>query len=367
MKGDKITIKGSYTGGETTAGYEYKFRYKYKDVKYTIKSYSTSKKATFTPKKNGTYTFYVYVRNNGVTAIKTKKVVVKDLTPTFKHNSKGNLNEKVKITAASEGGWGEKQYKISYILDGTEKILKGYSVTNTASFTPKTPGVYILKVKARDEKLRMVKVKQKLIIEGEPVAAPGVGAAPNAPATPALTKEDKLRQNLVDIATKWYGVKEGSAEHKEIVKIYNSEKNNMYRDGKYSHYTASTSDSWCDIFVSACFIKAGYQVISGVECGCEKHIELLNTKLASWVENDAYVPKTGDIIFYDWGDSGKGDNKGWSDHVGIVVSCDGKEIKVIEGNMDGGAGKDKVGYRTVKVNGKYIRGFGVPKYSKLVK
>ena len=39
-------------------------------------------------------------------------------------------------------------------------------------------------------------------------------------------------------------------------------------------------------------------------------------------------------------------------------SCDGKTIKVIEGNMS-----DAVGYRKLAVNGRYIRGFGVPKYA----
>ena len=80
--------------------------------------------------------------------------------------------------------------------------------------------------------------------------------------------------------------------------------------------------------------------------------------LGEWVENDAYVPSAGDVIFYDWDDSGSGDNTGWTDHVGIVESCDGKNIVVIEGNMN-----DSVGRRTIAVNGRYIRGFGVPKYT----
>ena len=45
-------------------------------------------------------------------------------------------------------------------------------------------------------------------------------------------------------------------------------------------------------------------------------------------------------------------------HVGIVEKCDGKTITVIEGNKS-----NKVGRRTLAVNGKYIRGFGVPAYT----
>jgi lysozyme len=86
-------------------------------------------------------------------------------------------------------------------------------------------------------------------------------------------------------------------------------------------------------------------------------IELFK-KLGEWIENDAYVPKPGDIIFYDWQDSGSGDNTGWPDHVGIVEAVSGSTITVIEGNKS-----DSVSRRTLQVGGKYIRGYGVPKYA----
>lgn len=82
-------------------------------------------------------------------------------------------------------------------------------------------------------------------------------------------------------------------------------------------------------------------------------------KLGEWDENDARVPKPGDIIFYDWQDSGSGDNAGTPDHVGIVEKVSGNTITVIEGNKS-----DAVGRRTIKVNGRYIRGYGIPKYEK---
>lgn len=36
----------------------------------------------------------------------------------------------------------------------------------------------------------------------------------------------------------------------------------------------------------------------------------LYQELGRWVEDDAYVPSPGDVIFYDWQDSGVGDNAG---------------------------------------------------------
>ncbi len=85
-------------------------------------------------------------------------------------------------------------------------------------------------------------------------------------------------------------------------------------------------------------------------------IELFK-RLGAWDENDARTPNPGDILFYDWEDSGAGDNKGGSDHVGIVEKVVGNTITIIEGNYS-----NSVKRRTLKVNGKYIRGYGVPKY-----
>ena len=121
------------------------------------------------------------------------------------------------------------------------------------------------------------------------------------------------------------------------------------------------TDAWCSTFVSAVAIKCGFTDIIPTECGCGKHIELFK-KLGRWQENDAYVPSPGDVIFYDWQDGpdyATTDNQGAADHVGYVVSVSGNTMKIIEGNMS-----DAVGYRTPKVNGRYIRGFGLPDYGK---
>ena len=93
------------------------------------------------------------------------------------------------------------------------------------------------------------------------------------------------------------------------------------------------------------------------ECSCPRQITLWQ-KLGRWQENDGYIPQVGDIVYYDWDDNGAGDNKGVSDHVGIVVSVFGNEIKVIEGNYS-----DSVKYRTIAVNCRYIRGYGLPNFA----
>lgn len=163
--------------------------------------------------------------------------------------------------------------------------------------------------------------------------------------------EKELRQSYVNAAVSYLGCKESNGSHKKIIDLYNSHK------PLARNYAVKYTDSWCATFVSAMAIKTGLTDIIPTECGCGQMIQLFQ-KLGAWVENDAYRPSTGDVIFYDWDDNGVGDDTGWPEHVGIVVSVSGNTIKIIEGNKS-----DSVSYREIAVNGRYIRGYGVPKYS----
>lgn len=163
--------------------------------------------------------------------------------------------------------------------------------------------------------------------------------------------ERQIRQAMVARARKYIGCKESNGTHKQIIDIYNEHKP-LARG-----YAVKYTDAWCATYGSAIAILEGHTDIIPTECGCDAQIKLWQAK-GRWQENDAYVPQAGDYIYYDWQDSGAGDNKGNSDHVGIVESCDGKTITVIEGNKN-----DAVGERTLAVNGRYIRGFGLPDYA----
>ena len=117
------------------------------------------------------------------------------------------------------------------------------------------------------------------------------------------------------------------------------------------------TDAWCATFVSAVAVKLGLTDIILPECGCNRMVALYQ-KAGRWTENDSYVPNPGDIIVYDWQDIGIGENIGAPDHVGIVVGVSGDTITVIEGNKGG-----SVATRTIKVNGRYIRGYCLPDYA----
>lgn len=163
--------------------------------------------------------------------------------------------------------------------------------------------------------------------------------------------EKNLRQNFVNTACSYSGCNEADGSHQLIIDMYNS------ITPLPRGYKLSYSDPWCAAFVSAMAKLCGLLDIIFAECGCGRMIDKFKAA-GRWMENDGYKPQEGDIIFYDWQDSGSGDNTGEPDHVGIIVSVSGLTIKVIEGNIS-----DKVGYRNIVVDAKYIRGYGLPDYA----
>jgi peptidoglycan hydrolase-like protein with peptidoglycan-binding domain len=163
--------------------------------------------------------------------------------------------------------------------------------------------------------------------------------------------ENQIRRHVVETAEKYLGYNESNGSHKKIIDLYNSHR------PLARNYPVKYGDYWCATYVSAIAIECGYTDIMPTECSCQKMIDLYK-KLGRWEENDAYIPKIGDILMYDWNDNGIGDNKGRADHVGLVVSVAGDVIAIIEGNY-----KDEVGYRTLRANAKYIRGYCLPDYA----
>ena len=182
-----------------------------------------------------------------------------------------------------------------------------------------------------------------------------IGAEAKAEKEAEGKQNTKSAAKVVELATQWLGKKESDGSHREIIDIYNS------YTPRARGYKLSYTDPWCAGFVSAVSIKLGYTDIIPPECSCNCMIQLFKElgEGKCWMEDDDYVPCVGDLVFYDWQDTGKGDNIGWPDHVGIVVLVDEArgEFTVIEGNKNG-----CVNYRSMKLGGKYIRGFAAPAY-----
>ena len=163
--------------------------------------------------------------------------------------------------------------------------------------------------------------------------------------------ELELRQKAVAQFKKWLGYSEADGRYKKIVDLYNA-----IRPLPVG-YTLQYSDEWCAATVSAVGQALGMTDVILPECSCPRMIELYDER-GQWIEDDAYAPQIGDIIMYDWQDTGAGDNRGNPDHVGMVAAVNGTTLTIIEGN-NGNA----VAYQTLQVNGRYIRGYCLPDYA----
>lgn len=155
---------------------------------------------------------------------------------------------------------------------------------------------------------------------------------------------------FVETALSYLGCNEADGSHIEIIDIYNGIRP-LPRGYLMTHV-----DPWCAAYVSAMGKDAGLGDIILPECSCDAMINLYKAK-GRWHEGDDYSPKPGDIVMYDWEDSGNGDNKGSADHVGIVYASNNGRLTILEGNIS-----DSVDFRELNVNGKYIRGYCLPDF-----
>lgn len=160
----------------------------------------------------------------------------------------------------------------------------------------------------------------------------------------------KTASALVAKMQSWVGLAKSDGSYQVILDIYNG-----YTPLPRGHKMVKT-DAWCAATVSAAAIACGMTDILPPECSCNQQIALFKS-LGEWQENEKVTPAPGWIIYYDWDDTGSGDNTGKADHVGVVEKVESGVITVIEGNYSGAVKR-----RQVKVNGRYIRGYGVPKF-----
>ena len=323
-----VQLKADATGGSGEK--------QYNKQKYTLKDFSKNQMISFEPENIGEYQFFVECRDSRKKSVLQSTKLIVERVPTLQvalDVSDQYVREKMNIKAEATGGEGDYQYCFVYRLNGEEILLQDYSEKDQVSLTPNKVGEYEFIVKCKD--------KEGIIV------------------TSSITREiivNPARTKVIEVAKSWLGCNEKDGSHKKIIDVYNRYKHSS----ETVNYKVKYTDAWCDTFVSACFIKAGYASISGTECGCQRHIDNVLKKKGAWQESDDYVPQTGDMIFYH-GNTQKCDStkdcKHNSHHVGLVVNVEGKNIKVIEGNYS-----DSVKYRTIQVGDARIRGYGVPKY-----
>lgn len=157
--------------------------------------------------------------------------------------------------------------------------------------------------------------------------------------------ENELRNSIVAEGRKYLGLVVGDERHLDILNTYNS------LVPLPRGYKVQTYDDWCATYVTAMFIKCGMvDLIGGGECGCGEQVKIARN-MGIYKGRD-YVPKTGDLVMYDY----KPD--GWSDHTGIVIACDGVNLRTVEGNVNRTC-VEKMG----ALNDKGIIGFIAPNFA----
>ena len=103
------------------------------------------------------------------------------------------------------------------------------------------------------------------------------------------------------------------------------------------------------MFASFCLHYAGIpESAFPYEAGCTRWVELL-TQAGLYTTG---APERGALAFFDK------NADGLADHVGIVTACDGQTMTIIEGNCD-----NAVKTRSLAVNARFIRGYGVPDFA----
>ncbi len=144
----------------------------------------------------------------------------------------------------------------------------------------------------------------------------------------------------------------GSIGDSVMVQIALEQLGNIGGEKYWRWYGFEERVEWCAIFVSWVANEAGYinnntfPKFSNVKQGIEWF------KVAGQWENSGYIPKSGDIIFFDWEQDGK------ANHVGIVERVENNSIYTIEGNSI----NDECRQQIYSINDDVIYGFGTPLY-----
>lgn len=135
---------------------------------------------------------------------------------------------------------------------------------------------------------------------------------------------------------------------------------NSNQDGGYTKYGAAFGDStgpWCAYFISWCAGQAGIPSSVVPRIGnCNSATSWYKSHSEYYARSTGYIPKTGDIIFYNWSGGSS------AQHIGIVTGVSGNSVFTIEGNTDSSLGFRCAG-KTRSRTASYVVGYGVPAYN----
>lgn len=152
----------------------------------------------------------------------------------------------------------------------------------------------------------------------------------------------KTAKNYIANCKKYLGCKESNGSHKKIIDIFNS--------SKLKTFSVSYDDAWCAAFISSMAVESGMDKIIPISANCDEMYEK-GVIMGIAIPKDKWIPKIGDIVFYDWNLNGE------LDHVGAVDTISKSIIHVIEGNKN-----DSVAYRDISFKDATITKILRPRY-----
>ena len=143
-----------------------------------------------------------------------------------------------------------------------------------------------------------------------------------------------------------FGTPIGSSD---MVQIALSQVGNIGGEIYWRWYGFNSRVEWCAVFVSWVANQVGY-IEKGIIpkfVGCDTGVNWFKL-MGKWKEKE-YIPKPGDIIFFDWDDNGS------ANHVGIVEKVENNIVYTIEGNSTDDMCKQK----EYSINSDFILGYGI--------
>ena len=152
----------------------------------------------------------------------------------------------------------------------------------------------------------------------------------------------------------WVGIKEGNTAGDSPIEKFVSvaESQIGYHEGsnnntKYGAWYGLNYNPWCAMFVSWCAGQVGIlDTVIPRYCYCPYGVNEYQLAGRYASRNSGYVPKRGDVIFYQ--------EDGVSSHTGIVTGVNGNIVYTVEGNTS-----DMVARRSHYMSDTYILGYGI--------
>ncbi len=150
----------------------------------------------------------------------------------------------------------------------------------------------------------------------------------------------KTSEEYLTTGKKYLGTREGSAKHRKIVDMFNS--------SKLKTFPISYDDAWCSAFISAMAIECGCTDIIPISANCDEMYKK-GVVMGIAIPKDKWIPKIGDIIFFDWNLNGE------LDHVGAVEEILSNYIvRSLEGNKNNSVSYRDINYKNATIT-KIIR------------